>query len=115
LDKWAWFDQHLEWFEVRHLALAGLVFRPVDAAVAGTAHQVQGPIAVPIDDKRVAVGALDSQGRAAGFDQLRLREELPLALPLEPVESAGEVPHDQVQMAVAVPVDGKRPRANLLG
>src|SRR5262249_1446895 len=44
-----------------------------------------------------------------------LRRELALPLPFEPVESAGEVSHDQVQLPVAIPVDRERPRANLLG
>src|SRR5262245_36534974 len=108
-------DQRPEFAQFRGLALAGLVLRPVDAAVAGAAQQVQVPVAVPVDDERVAVVALDPQRRAAGRDQLGLGRELALALPLEPVERAGEVAHDQVEVAVAVPVDGEGPRADLLG
>src|SRR5438309_4802027 len=93
LDRGPRLDQQSKWFEVRHLALGGLVPRPVDAAVAGPAHQVQASVAVQVDNERIAVRALDSQRRMAGLDQLRRRQELAIALPLEPVERAGEVPH----------------------
>src|SRR2546430_204085 len=46
LDRFPRLDQRSKWLKVRHLALAGLVPRPVDAAVAGAAHQVEGPVAV---------------------------------------------------------------------
>src|SRR2546423_767688 len=63
---------------------------------------------------RVAVRPRDPQRRAARQDRFRLWRELALALPLEPVERAGEVTHHQVEVAVAVPVDGEGPGANLL-
>jgi hypothetical protein len=40
---------------------------------------------------------------------------LPFPLSLEPIEGAGEVPDDQVQLSIAFPIDGERSRANLLG
>src|SRR5262249_40549138 len=61
LDRGSRFDQGSERLEVGQFALAGLVPRPVDAAIARPAHQVQSPVAVQVDDERVAVRALDSQ------------------------------------------------------
>ncbi len=104
-------DQRLKRRQVWDLALARAVLRPVDAAVGAATQQVQGSVAVPVDDERVAV----LERLAADHEHLRRRRELPLSLSLEPVEGASEVPHDQVQLPIAIPIDGERSRANLLG
>ena len=92
----------------------GAVLRPLHAALARAAEQVEVAVAVPVDDERVAVMARDPQRLVAGLDLLGLRLELALALPLEQVERAGEVADDQVEVAVAVPIDREGPRADVL-
>src|SRR5438309_724862 len=58
---------------------------------------------------------LDSQRHPAALDNFWFRLELTLALSLEPVESAGEVAHDQIEVTIAIPIDRKGPRADVLG
>jgi hypothetical protein len=53
--------------------------------------------------------ALDAQRLLAGLDDFGPGPELALALPLEPVERAGEVADDEVEVPVAVPIDRERP------
>src|SRR5262249_7358714 len=94
-----WPDQWPGRRQVRPLPLAGTVLRAVDTAVGAAAQQVQSPVAIPVHDKRVAVSARQLQRLAVRHQQFRRRRELALALSLEPVEGAGEISHDQVQLA----------------
>ena len=55
------FDQFLEGLQLWELAWTGAVLSPLHAALAGPAQQVKVAIAVPIDDKGIAVMALDRQ------------------------------------------------------
>src|SRR5262245_1159717 len=114
LDRGGRLDQRPERFQHRRLALAGDVLGPVDAAVGGPADEVEGAVAVDVHDERVAVGAGDLQRLAVRQDRLGLRGELALALALEPEERAREVADDQVELAVAVPVDREGAGADLV-
>src|SRR5205823_5119396 len=105
LDGAARFDQPFERAELRRLAFARAVSGPLHTAVARSTEQIEGTVAVPVDDERIAVMALDAQRHPAALDDFGLGPEPALALALEPVERAGEVAHDQVEVAVAVPVD----------
>src|SRR5262249_41758183 len=67
------------------------------------------PVAVPVDDERIAMPALDSQRLPAGLDDFGFGPEPALALSLEPVERTGEVAHDQIEVTIAIPIDGERP------
>ena len=58
---------------------------------------------------------LDLQGLLAGQDGLGLGLKFPLPLPLEPVEAAGEIAGDYVELTVAIPIDREGPGADFLG
>src|SRR5262249_5032887 len=107
-------DQRPERSELRRLARTGAVLRPLHAALARSAQDVEVAVAIPIDHEWVAVIALDLQRLFAGFDLVGLGQELAVSLPVEEVERAGEIADDQVEVAVAVPVDRERSGADIV-
>src|SRR6478735_8517244 len=67
---------------------------------------------VPVDHEWVAVIADDLERTVVGSNQLALRLKFTLAFTLEQIERSGKVASDQIQVAVAVPIDGHGPSAD---
>src|SRR5262249_55873057 len=108
------FDEPFERAQLWRFALARTVPGPLHTAAARSTEQIEGAILIPVDHERVAVIALDPQRLPTALDELRLGPKLPLALTLEPVERPGEVAHDEIEVAIAIPIDREGPRADFL-
>src|SRR5207244_10566488 len=96
-------------------ALGRTVSGQLHTAVARATEQIEGAVPIPVDDERIAVIALNSQRHPAALDDFGFGPEPALALSLEPVERTGEVPHDQIEVTIAIPIDRKGSRADILG
>src|SRR5579885_1427511 len=92
-----------------------MVSGPLHAAFARATDQIEGAVAIPVDDERIGVVALDPQGCAVALDDLGSGAELAFALSLEPVEPPREVAHHQIELTIAVPIHREGARADVLG
>src|SRR5262249_42734862 len=103
-------DENSRGFELRRLRSADVAI-PDDAAALGADDQVEPSVAIPVGGDRRRVAA-DGDRLACRFKSARRAEGqlLPLALVRNEVHLAENVADNQVQGAVAVPVDGERSR-----
>src|ERR1044072_7802059 len=67
---------------------------------------------IPVDHERRAVITADLERAAVDSDQLALRLKFTFTFALEEKERSSEVAGDQIQIAVAVPIDSHGPGAN---
>src|SRR5262249_5507448 len=105
-----WHELHTRG-QLRGLGGADIAIEP-DTAVAGADKQVDLPIAVPVTGKRPGVAVRDLDRFAAGHQLLLLAESILLlrALVGHEVNIAADVADEQVDQAVAVPIDGMNGR-----
>src|SRR5262249_46246961 len=105
-------DQRSERPQLRRLASPGDIFGPLHAAVRRPAEQIEITVAIPVGDEWIAVMAFDSQGTLPRLHRFGFGFELAFPLSTEQVKRSVEVADDQIEVAVAVPVDGEWPGAD---
>src|SRR5438067_934638 len=103
-------DEDFELRELRRLPSSSNVFGPLNAAVIRAAENVEIAVAVPVDDKRIAVIAFNLEWGIARLHLFGHWVEFPFALAFEEIKRAKKVADNQIELAIAVPIDGKRPR-----